>query len=113
MIEIDRLPKTEQYTSSTSLCCIKVLSPLEQSKILLSKLDTYACINNPNSELIKEDIGFCCKCNKMIALKFTGCKSCSKNFCKNHREAHLCELNQSNCDKAKFLEGKNNFMKNA
>ena len=88
----------------------KKLSPLEQSKAILAKLDNYQCITEPNINYIKEEIGFCCKCNKMIALKYTCCTSCNKNYCKTHREAHIC-LNSHNSDKAKFLEGKTSFLK--
>jgi predicted amidophosphoribosyltransferase len=84
---------------------------LEKSKALLMKLDTYSCITEKNPSYIKEEIGACTKCNKMIALKYTQCSSCNKPFCKNHREAHQCEMNQLNCARAKIEDGKHAFQK--
>ena len=89
------------------------LSNVEKSKLLLKTLDNYNCINEPNNILIKEDIGFCSKCNKMIALRFTGCSSCSDHFCKQHKEFHQCKIkiNESESIKAKMIEGRSDFLK--
>ena len=83
---------------------------LKQSRALLAKLDTYTY--STSEDYKKEEIGFCSKCNKMIAMKYTGCSSCPKHFCKTHREAHQCEFsnNNGNCLRIKLLEGKNSFM---
>lgn len=84
---------------------------LEQSIKILASLDTYACSNGiKNTDLAKEEIGFCSKCKKMIALRFTGCSYCSKHFCKAHREAHVCNVNQANCFKSKLMDGKSSFI---
>ena len=91
-----------------------ISNQLEQSKQLLSKLDSsfdYLYNNNNLNKDFKEEIGFCVKCRKLISLKYTSCGSCSKHFCKNHREAHQCELNVSYSNKAKIIDGKNAFMK--
>lgn len=85
-------------------------SQLDLSKEILSKLDDYSILKSPKNEILKEEIGFCCRCNKMIALKFTVCRSCNSNFCKTHREAHQCNSSILT-SKAKFLEGKNDFLK--
>jgi hypothetical protein len=86
---------------------------IELSRKILSKLDNYACSNGQrNEDFSKEEIGFCAKCNKMIAHKFTKCVSCTKHYCKAHREAHNCPgaVGGSNCFKAKLVDGKGMFM---
>jgi len=86
------------------------ITQLELSKIILAKLDTHLVTTN-EMKPIKEDICFCSKCDKMIACRFTLCNTCNNNFCKKHREAHLCEANKIISDKAKFIDGKHEFMK--
>lgn len=86
---------------------------IELSRKILAKLDTYTCRNGQrNEDYSKEEIGFCNKCNKMIAHKFTKCASCSKHYCKAHREAHACAgaVGSKNCFKAKLVDGKGAFM---
>ena len=85
-------------------------TPLELSKTILATLDTHS-VNTQDIQLIKEEICFCSKCDKMIAYTFTICTTCNKNFCKRHREAHPCEMNKLITEKAKFIDGKNEFMK--
>lgn len=86
---------------------------LEKSKLILSRLDSFDYLNNETNgkKQFKEEIGFCNKCRKLISLRYTNCSSCSKNFCKQHREAHLCEANINYSNKAKIIDGKNAFMK--
>lgn len=86
------------------------ITPLELSKLLLAKLDTHT-VTTDQIQPIKEEICFCSKCDKMIACKFTLCNTCNKNFCKKHREAHQCETNSMISNKAKFIDGKHEFMK--
>lgn len=88
----------------------KEFSPLEQSVLLLQKLDTFNYNKRKCSSLEEnEEIGMCCKCNKLIALKFTTCKGCNKHYCIKHREGHECSANSSKL-KVKLTEGKNAFL---
>ena len=86
---------------------------LEKSKKILDSLNNYkSSLGRKCSEdYSKEEIGFCTKCNKMIAMKWTHCDYCKKNFCKNHREAHQCDAaNKQTCFKSRLCDGKNAFL---
>ena len=89
---------------------VNELSGLERSVLLLQKLDTFNYSKRKCSSLEEnEEIGMCCKCNKLIALKFTTCKGCNKHYCIKHREGHECSENTSKL-KVKLNEGKNAFL---